>query len=162
MSAMHERVAESRDEACTDGDPVTVGAATALTWPLTGRPARSGWRLLAAAGAITEAAAHIPVTEAHLHEAPYIGVGFVLLTVAGFLLSELLLIRDSHAVWVSTAVVSMLALLGYLLSRTIGLPQIHDDIGNWTDALGLVALTGEALMLTAFVLHLLHRAERQA
>ncbi len=160
MSAVHEWVEEQRDAARTNGDPAEVGAATTLTWPLTGHPARSGWRLLAAAGAVTEAAAHIPVTEAHLHEAPYIGIGFVLLTVAGFLLSELLLIRDSHAVWVSTAVVSTLALLGYLLSRTIGLPQIHDDIGNWTDALGLVAITGEALMLAASVLHLLRRAER--
>lgn len=83
----------------------------------------------------------------------------MLLTVAGFLLSELLLISDSHAVWVSTAVVSVLALLGYLLSRTVGLPQIHDDIGNWTEALGWVATTGELVMPAASALHFLRRSE---
>lgn len=162
MSATHERVVNGQYlEARTNGDHGGVGTATALPWPLAGRPEGSSWRLLAAAGAVTEAEAHIPVTEDHLHEAPYIGVGFVFLTVAGFLLSALLLTSDSRAVWVSTAVVSTLALLGYLLSRTVGLPQIHDDIGNWTDALGWVAITGEALMLTASLAHLLHRAEHR-
>lgn len=135
-------------------------AAAAVSWPLTGNPARSGWRLLAAAGAVTMAAAHIPVTEKHLHEAPYIGIGFVLLTVAGLLLAQLLLIGDSRAVWVCAAVVSTLALLGYGLSRSVGLPEIHDDIGNWAEPLGLVAIVGEAVMLIASVLHFARRAER--
>jgi hypothetical protein len=112
-------------------------------------PLRSRWRLLAAAASIGEASAHIPVTAAHLSEAPYVGVGFVLLTIAGLLLAQLLLVADSALVWVATSGVATLALAGYLLSRTVGLPQIRDDIGNWTEPLGLVAIVTEAIMLLA-------------
>ncbi|RNE64024.1 hypothetical protein [Cryobacterium tepidiphilum] len=129
--------------------------ASVLTWPLAGRPAHSAWRLVAAAGAITEAVAHIPVIEDHFSEAPYVGVLFALVTVAGFLLAILLLTADSRAVWVSTLVVSALALAAYVLSRTVGLPQIDDDIGHWADALGTMAIVGEAVMLVSAVAHIL-------
>ncbi|MEO7130395.1 MAG: hypothetical protein ABIZ07_03350 [Dermatophilaceae bacterium] len=43
--------------------------------------------------------------------------------------------------------VAALALMGYFLSRTIGLPQIGDDIGNWGEPLGIVAIIAEAAML---------------
>lgn len=129
--------------------PVPRRAVASITpsWPLHGRPARSSWRLLAAVGAFGEAVAHIPVIEEHLSEAPYIGVCFVLLTISGFVLGNYLLNADSQAVWVATGVVSALALLGYLLSRTVGLPQIGDDVGSWSDPLGIVAISCEALML---------------
>jgi hypothetical protein len=141
------------------GEPQYEDArAPALSWVFDGRPERSPWRLLAAAGAIAEAVAHIPVIEDHLMEAPYIGVLFVLVTVAGFLLAVLLLTADSRAVWVSTAVVSALALAAYVLSRTVGLPQIEDDIGNWSDALGTLAIVGEAVMLLAAIPHLRRRS----
>jgi hypothetical protein len=104
-------------------------------------------RTAAAAGAIGEAVVHIPVTPDHLVEAPYVGVGFVLLTVAGILLAVLLLEDDEPWVWWATGGVAVAALLGYLLSRTVGLPQLHDDIGAWNDPLGTLAITCEALML---------------
>ncbi|WP_310961499.1 hypothetical protein [Nocardioides terrisoli] len=106
-------------------------------------------RTVAALGAFGESAAHIPVIQEHLTEAPYIGVGFVLLTVAGLYLGNLLLREDSTWVWLATGVVAAAALVGYVTSRTIGLPQIHDDIGNWGEPLGVVAVVSEALMLVA-------------
>ncbi|TWP32945.1 hypothetical protein [Leekyejoonella antrihumi] len=54
---------------------------------------------------MSDAVAHIPVIEMHLSEAPYIGVGFVLLTIAGLILGMLLLVADTPAGWVSTLVV---------------------------------------------------------
>ena len=127
---------------------------------LDGRPLRSPWRLLAAVGAATEAVAHIPVIEEHLSEAPYIGVGFVLLAVAGILLTFLLVSADTAGVWAATALVAALALAGYIVSRTVGLPQIGDDVGNWTEPLGLVALSGEGIMLLSAALHLFTRRRR--
>lgn len=127
------------------------------SWLLDGTPAYSPWRVLAALGAIGEAVAHIPVTQEHLTEAPYIGVGFVLLTVAGLLLAQLLLTADTTAVWASTAVIAGLALASYALSRTIGLPQIGDDVGNWTEPLAIVAITAEAIMLATATAHLTFR-----
>lgn len=125
-----------------------------LTWLLVGRHENSPWRLVAAAAAIAEATAHMPVIAVHLTEAPYIGVAFVLLTVAGFLLAQLLLTADTQAVWLSTAVVSALALAAFIYSRTVGLPMIEDHVGDWSDPLGTVAIVSEAVMLAAAILHL--------
>lgn len=133
-----------------------------IPWPLNGRPQQSRWRLPAAFGALTEAVGHIPVTQDHLIEAPYIGVGFILLTVAGLLLAQLLLLADTAAVWIWTAIVSAAAVLGYLLSRTVGLPQIRDDVGDWGEPLGIVCLAAEVIMLAAAFLHWRTRLARQA
>lgn len=135
---------EHQDTAARHASP---SPRSAMTWLLDGAALRSPWRLIAAIGAVGEAAAHIPVIEQHLSEAPYIGVGFVLLTVAGFILGVLLLLSDTLAVWAGTLGVALLALVGYFLSRTIGLPQIGDDIGNWTEPLGIIAIICEAIML---------------
>lgn len=127
---------------------------SAMTWLLDGAALRSPWRLLAAVGAIGEAVAHVPVIEEHLTEAPYIGVGFVLLAVAGFILGVLLLLSDTAAVWGSTLAVGVLAILGYVLSRSIGLPQIGDDVGNWGEPLGIIAVICEAIMLVTAAVQL--------
>lgn len=136
------------------------GVGSAVPWPFGGIPRRSRWRLLAAIGALVEGTAHIPVIDQHLSEAAYIGVGFELLTVAGLVLGVLLLTADTPAVWAATLVVSVLAIAGYVLSRSVGLPQIHDDIGNWAEPLGMVALTGETIMVLTALAHLGGRSRR--
>ena len=134
--------------------PIVLVEPVNIPWPLNGTPQRSPWRLPAALGALTEAVGHIPVTQDHLTEAPYIGIGFILLTVAGFVLAQFLLLADTTAVWIWTAIVSAAATLGYLLSRTAGLPEIRDDIGNWGEPLGVVCLAAEAVMLITACLQL--------
>ncbi len=128
-----------------------------LTGLLDDRAERSPWRLAAVVAAAGMAVSHIPVIEKHLSEAPYIGIGFVLLTIAGLVLMQLLLTRDTFLTWVATLVLSALALLGYLLSRTVGLPQITDDVGNWGEPLGLVAIVSEAILLITAIAHLTTR-----
>lgn len=122
-------------------------------------------RWTAAAGAYGEAIAHIPVIEAHLTEAPYIGVGFVLLTIAGFGLAHLLLSADALEVWIACVLVSAAALAGYALSRGVGLPQLGDDVGDWAEPLGLVAVACEAVLLGCSIARLValradHRSPR--
>jgi hypothetical protein len=34
-----------------------------------------------------------------------------------------------------------------VLTRTVGLPQAHDDIGNWSEPLGLAALFVESAVI---------------
>jgi hypothetical protein len=46
---------------------------------------------------------------------------------------------------VIAGVVTLLAVVAYVLARTIGLPQIGDDIGNWSDPLGTAAIASESL-----------------
>jgi hypothetical protein len=119
---------------------------------LAGVPVRSGWRLPAAAGAAAMTVAHVPVLEEHLAAAPLVGVGFALLSVAGMVLAVLLLTADSARVWAAAGLVAALAIAGYLLSRSVGLPTIRDDIGHWADPLGVLALSGEGLLLSTALL----------
>lgn len=149
----------THDRAADNPTPAGDGWVTGL---LDGPAERSPWRLPAAIGAAGMAVSHIPVIEMHLSEAPYIGVGFILLTVAGMLLTPLLLTRDTVAVWSASLVVSALALLGYVLSRTVGLPQITDDVGNWGEPLGVVAIVAEAVLLLAAAAHLASSRNRRS
>jgi hypothetical protein len=95
------------------------------------------------------AAVHVPVIAPHLSEAPYIGVLFILLTAACVILTPALVTYDSRILWVIAGVVTLLAVIVYVLSRTIGLPQIADDIGDWSDPLGTVAIASESLTFVA-------------
>lgn len=92
---------------------------------------------------IVAGAAHIPVTPEHLKEAPYIGYLFLALTVVCFALALILLRYDTPAVWAVVVVVSLAAVLAYVVSRMVALPEIADDVGNWTEPLGLLSITSE-------------------
>lgn len=39
--------------------------------------------------------------------------------------------------------------LGYVISRTTGMPNATDDIGNWTEPLGLASIVSEGLTVIA-------------
>ena len=108
---------------------------------------RSAWRSPAAAAALVTVAAHLPITASHLREAPYIGWSFVALEVTLTLVALGLLLDDRTPVWWAAGTIPTLAVLAYALTRTVALPQIADDVGSWTQPLGLVALTAEALLI---------------
>jgi hypothetical protein len=105
-----------------------------------------GRALPLAALALVAAAAHVPVTGEHLEEARYIGVLFIALEVACVLLAVALVARPSRAVFAATSAVGALAVLALVVSRTIGLPLIQDDIGVWTEPLAWISLVSESLM----------------
>ena len=108
-------------------------------------PIRSAARWPAIAALLVAAAAHIPVIAPHLAEAPYIGALFIALTVACLILAAALCIADTRTVWDLTILVAGLAVLAYVLSRTVGLPEIGDDVGNWAEPLGLVSIISESV-----------------
>lgn len=108
---------------------------------------RSPWRWPAAATGLVIVAAHIPVTPMHLSEAPYIGWSFVALEVAMAVLAVALLLRDTPLVWLAAGVVPTLAIAAYALTRSVAMPQIADDVGNWTEPLGVVSVLAEAVLV---------------
>ena len=108
-------------------------------------------RFPTAALLLATAGIHIPIIGQHLREAPYIGVLFILLALVATVLAVLLLTRDCTLVWLASAGMTIAAVLAYVLSRSIGLPQIGDDIGNWLDPLGLAALSVETLTVVAAI-----------
>ena len=105
------------------------------------------WRYPVAAAAVVTAATHVLVTEDHFREAPYIGALFVALEVVSLSLAVLLVRRDARGSYVAAATVGALTIAAYAYSRAFGLPQIHDDVGRWTEPLGLVAASAEAVLI---------------
>jgi len=112
-------------------------------------PLHSPWRWpLAAATAIT-AAAHLPVIGPHLHDAPYMGEEFVVLTAACLALGVASLVCDSVAVDSLTVVSYGLAMLGYVATRAVAFPRLADDVGHWLEPLGLVSVLAETVAVVA-------------
>ena len=119
------------------------------------RPLDSSLRHVTAALLLVVAVVHALLVPEHLEEAPYAGVLFLLLTIACVALAGLLLLRDTRGAWAATGLVCLLALAAYVVSRTVGLPQLDDDIGNWGELLSVPALVAEvlALAVSSYVLH---------
>lgn len=124
-------------------------------------PAAPAWRSplrgLAALALVVSGAVHLPVTPEHLMEAPYIGIAFIVLMAACAVLAGAMLAWDSTIVWVMSCLTCGVAVVAYALTRTVALPQIGDDVGNWLEPLGVAAVLAEAatvaLALVAVKVH---------
>ena len=57
----------------------------------------------------------------------------------------LLLTRGPRLGWFLGGGAAGLTFLGYVVSRTVGLPGDHEDIGNWAEPLGVLSLIVEGL-----------------
>jgi hypothetical protein len=103
---------------------------------------------------LVAAGTHIPLIRSHLEEAPYVGWLFIALSVVCIGLAVVILFVDHVGVWLLSAAVCFASVVAFLASRTIGLPQIGDDVGNWTEPLGIPAVASELLMVVLAGLHL--------
>lgn len=101
-------------------------------------------RWAAAASLTTTAAVHTALAPSHLREAPYAGALFIVLSATALTIALALVRSDHELVWMAAALVSMAALLAYAASRSVGLPSLADDVGDWLNPLGIVAIVSEA------------------
>jgi hypothetical protein len=102
--------------------------------------------------------AHIPVTPEHLEEAPYMGVMFIGFSLSSFSVATVLALRPGIG-WYRTVMALCAAAIGaYVATRLIAFPQLADDVGAWTEPLGLVSMSAEAgaLVLSAVALRTHH------
>lgn len=104
-------------------------------------------RLLLVAAALVAAAAHVPVIGPHLDEAPYMGVQFILLTTACLLLGGVSLVTSHPAGPTLAGLVCGAAIVGYAATRLVAFPQLADDVDNWLEPLGVVAVLSEAVVV---------------
>lgn len=111
----------------------------------------SRWRPVVVAATVVAAAAHIPVIGPHLDEAPYMGVLFIVLTVACAVLAVAALVRDSRAVYALVVVTCGLAVVGYAATRLVAFPMLADDVGNWLEPLGVVSIAAESVAVAAAI-----------
>jgi manganese oxidase len=131
--------------------------------PIDDRPeAGRAVRFVGIVAAMTAAIAHIPPAPDHLREVPYIGVSFVLLAAcclsAVFILAVPGLRPAWRSAWIASAASCTVAIGALLLSRTVGLPGMSDDIGRWTEPLALVSICSEAVVVVAAVFGLRRRS----
>ncbi|HEX8977615.1 MAG TPA: hypothetical protein VF781_13985 [Solirubrobacteraceae bacterium] len=102
---------------------------------------------LASAGLLAIAVVHLTDGSVSLSGTAYVGVLQLALVAFSLPMAIMLLVRPLRVLWQLAGGVTLLALLCFLASRTIGLPGSTDDIGNWSQALGLVNLVVELLVL---------------
>jgi hypothetical protein len=97
-----------------------------------------------------------------LSETPYMFLMY-LGAIGGSLALAAMLMRTSHArAWAGAAALPALVIVGYVLSRTTGLPQSTDDIGNWGEPLGIASLFVEGSLVALSTAVLVARRARRA
>jgi cytochrome bd-type quinol oxidase subunit 2 len=88
-------------------------------------------------------------------ESRYLFWMYIALIVGCIAVGGLVLFTRARSAFLAAAALGAGALVGYVLSRTTGLPNASDDIGNWTEPLGLASMFVEAgvvaVALVAFV-----------
>jgi hypothetical protein len=76
----------------------------------------------------------------------YVGDGYYLLEAVGVVTAVLLAVGAARTGWFLAVGVAAGPFIGYLLSRGPGLPGYTEDVGNWTETLGLVSLVVEGVL----------------
>jgi hypothetical protein len=112
-------------------------------------------RVLGAVGLLGIALIHLLDVIGKFSEVPYLGWMYVGAIVASIGLAGWLIVRgSSRFVWAATGLLALSILTGFVLSRTTGLPNATDDIGNWSEGLGLASLfvEGAVVALSAWAL----------
>ena len=95
---------------------------------------------------------HLLDVRGKLAEVPYIGVGYIVLMLGAAAAAVLLAsrsIRLHRAGWALGAALALGTIVGFVLTRTTGLPRATEDKGNWGEAIGVwsLAFEGSFLML---------------
>jgi lysylphosphatidylglycerol synthetase-like protein (DUF2156 family) len=97
-------------------------------------------------------------------ETRYIFWMYVALIAGCLAVAGAVLFSRSRAAFLAAAGLAASAAAGYVLSRTTGLPNATDDIGNWTEPLGLASLFIEgsvmALGVAAYAVGMARRPAR--
>src|SRR5438128_2110765 len=88
-------------------------------------------RTLAAVGLCGIALIHLLDLPGKFSETPYMAWLYVGLIAASVGLAAALVRASDRRAWAAAGALAVSVIAGYTLSRTTGLPQAADDIGNW-------------------------------
>jgi hypothetical protein len=94
---------------------------------------------------------HMYVFPEHFKTAPYLGLSFAVLFVLS-VISAINILRGSlRWGWALGAVISGVALLSYILSRTLGFPGFPEAQNNWATPAGTVTMAFEAMFVLTYI-----------
>ena len=108
-------------------------------------------RGVAILGLLAIALIHVEDATGKFHETPYLGWLYVALVIGALVVAALLTEGNDRRIWMGALVVSVLALTGYVLSRTTGLPSATEDKGNWFEPLGLATIFSEVVVIACSI-----------
>ena len=97
------------------------------------------------AGLAVTIAIHATELGGKTDEVTYLGFGYVALIAAAFVSIVMLAIGDQRG-WRLAAAATGATLVGYVLTRTTGLPGSTDDVGNWGETLAVWAMASEIVV----------------
>jgi hypothetical protein len=104
------------------------------------------------------AVTHLTDLPEKIDEAPYMAVLFCGLIAAAAGLGIVLAIgRDTSMVWQLAGAIALLPLIGYLVSRSVGLPQLEDHVGDWVNPAGVASLVFEVVLVLLSIVHFSRR-----
>lgn len=106
-------------------------------------------RAVVAVGLAGIALIHLLDSIGKYHETRYVFWMYVALMLGSVVVAAGVLHRPQRAIWLAAAGLAAGALAGFVISRSVGLPNATDDIGNWTEPLGLASLFVEASVVGA-------------
>jgi hypothetical protein len=104
-------------------------------------------RSVAAVGLAGIALIHLLDSLGKFQETPYMGWMYVALMISCLAVAATLVHTHAREAWLATIALPVSAIVGFVLTRTVGLPQAHEDIGNWSEPLGLAALFVEGAVI---------------
>jgi hypothetical protein len=122
----------------------------------------SPWRWVAVTAMLAAGAAHLPVIPEHLREAPYLGIAFVAFALACAVGAFLLVHADTRARYACNGVMCVAGVLAYAATRLVAFPQLADDVGNWGEPWGVVAVGTETVCALACAAALRRAGRSQA
>ena len=96
-------------------------------------------------GLLSIALIHVLDLPGKWSETRYLGIGYVLVIAASLMLAEIISTRDDKRAMYASAALSAAVLIGFIVNRTVGMPNATEDIGNWGEPLGLASLFVEAI-----------------
>ncbi|MGN6160706.1 MAG: hypothetical protein ACTHOG_03280 [Marmoricola sp.] len=114
-------------------------------------------RVALVAAIAVAAVAHIPVIAPHLDEAPYMGVLFIVFTVACFALGMAVAVTAKPWAYRASVAVCGAGVLTYVATRLVAFPQLSDDVGNWFEPLGVASVVSESVVVALALLVLQQR-----
>ena len=88
-------------------------------------------------------AIHTTELASKTEEVAYLGFGYLLLVVGALIAAVLLGQHDVRGWWLGGFTCAA-TITGFVLTRTVGLPLSHDDVGNWGETMAVWALVAEA------------------
>jgi peptidoglycan/LPS O-acetylase OafA/YrhL len=108
-------------------------------------------RTTAVLGLVGVAAIHLSMVVDTVNQTPWLGAAFIALIVASVVLAAVLLRNQSPLVWLGVGALNVAAIGGYVFTRLASTFIDNQDVGNWSESLGLVALLIEGLLVVLSV-----------